>query len=472
MQDAIVGEPSKRRARFLGSYDLENVCNDMAKEITNTDCPMEVEELQKVLAAYGSRSLRDIGITVADVLRHDLSGSSREQLRKDTKKWLNEGGSVELLELCSECCDSPKFKKMVCELATKFFKTEFDQFTAGETIRQPTRTITPKILTSFSSQALSETYTTHAPYLAGLFKGLLGNDGILGAGPLKAREEIEHWIEDDDVELEEILSDHERLKKKGTDRQTVRWVTAFSIMCYTRTRKANLFQMVMGYYLVASDTPKCVFEVLHGTGFSVAYTTVVKLMKRISTQCFGMLRDIPKRYPRFSAFFDNMDFQARVRDLRLDHQGILKHYCAAFIFINLDGGGRGPMLTANDIDVSRALKVSAADIFLSNTDQIVHQNAWHFGIYSVLQKYCAESMSTHTSKGKQLNPINVFSIHQIPVQKSRVWTLPVFNRNEGNMGELSQLFKDMAEALGLCRDDIAGSKIFSYGDLFTVLRSR
>ena len=480
MEDVILSEPSARKARYRGSYNFDI---HQVDDATNEDCPMEVDDAREMKAPVGSAQLRELGITVVDLLRHDLSSSDkRGQLHQDTKEWLNERGSVELLELCDEWCDSPAFKELVCKLATKFLKTEFKEFTSSQIIHQSTQKITSETLTNFSLQALSDTITMQAPYLLGLFKGLLGVDDQTPISPdtptsslnprtNKGEVEMEQWRGSDDGQEAEPLSDNEDLRSRDTKPQTVRWVTAFSIMCYTKTRKANLYQMVMGYYLISADTSKCVLEVLHAVGFSVSYSSVTRMMKTIAQQSIADLQTIPSKYPRFSFCFDNMDFQARVRDLAMDHQGCLKHYCAAYAAINLDGGS-GPMLTADDINMLRATQISASDILLSDYDQKWYQNAWHFSIYSVLQAHCGESILFTTTNGKQLKAVPLFSIHQIPRQKTLVWVFPVFARNESIMSEISDLFRDIMELLGLKRDEIEGMKIFAHGDLFTVIRSR
>ena len=174
-------------------------------------------------------------------------------------------------------------------------------------------------------------------------------------------------------------------------------------------------------------------------GFSVSYSSVTRMMKTIARQSITDLQTIPSKFPRFSFCFDNMDFQARVRDLAMDHQGCMKHYCAVYASINPEGGS-GPMLTTDDINMSRATQISASDILLSDYDQKWYQNAWHFGIYSVLQAQCGESILMTTTNGKQLKAVPLFSMHQIPRQKTIVWVFPVLAHNESIMSDLSDLF--------------------------------
>src|SRR5579859_3382055 len=78
----------------------------------------------------------------------------------EAKKWVDEERSVELLEICGERCKSEVFKRTICDLAITTFRTELHKFLATKKIYQPTMTITPEPLTTFSLHTLSETMTT------------------------------------------------------------------------------------------------------------------------------------------------------------------------------------------------------------------------------------------------------------------------------------------------------------------------
>ena len=138
--------------------------------------------------------------------------------------------------------------------------------------------------------------------------------------------------------------------------------------------------------------------------------------------------------------------------------------------INLIGTS-GSMLTVNDIDMVRAALMSAKDILLSHSDLQWLQNATNFNIYRVLISYCGESMSYRKS-GKELDPITLFTKHQIPVQKTYVCTLPVYVRNESELAEMTELLRDIKRTLGLPAEKLEGKKIFTKGDLYTVHRGR
>ena len=470
----MTAESAPRKTRYSGQYSDSTELH----QITNENCPTEINELHYKSASRASEHLCTLDITIVDVLKHDLSSLMKEQVRK-TKKWLNEEGSVELLEICGQWCDSPAFKKKICDLATRFLRTELDKFISSKTIYQPTTTITPEILTTFSSQALSETMMTHAPFLSGLFQGLLLDDEVKTSkistfeqrGLQKGEANEREWLESD--EEEKGPSAQESLEKKAVriqKQQTVRWVTAFSTMCYAKSSSANLYQIVLGYYLVSANTPKRVFEVLHLLGVSVSYNSVVRTMKTIAKKALQNLQTLPSEQPQFWISFNNMDFHAQVRDQRLDHQGSLMHYCAGYVAINREGD-IGQMLTTKDINMSLATQISESDIFLSSSDQKYLQNAFHFGAYTILTSYCSNSMS-YTKNNKQLEPVALFPIYQIPIQKTLVSTLPVYQRNEAEMAEMSKLLREIMETLGLRSEEMEGKKIFINGDLFTVIRAR
>ena len=83
---------------------------------------------------------------------------------------------MELLEICAESCFSSAFKTVICDLATKFFIKELDEFISTSDISKPTMTVTPEIMTSFSVYTLSETMMKRVPLLSQLFQGVVAGD--------------------------------------------------------------------------------------------------------------------------------------------------------------------------------------------------------------------------------------------------------------------------------------------------------
>jgi hypothetical protein len=433
--------------------------------MVDASCPIQLRESRDEKAAEASAYLRTLGITAVDVVRFD---ESRESSIIKAKKWYNEEGSVELLRICGEQCNSEEFKRTICKLATTILGSELNKLISAKKLYQPTTTITPEVLTTFSFHTLSETMTTHAPLLSRLFQQLSLNPNSNESGTGAATDD-EEWLESGDEEAESSTEGY--LEKKAArilKQQTARWVTALSTLCYAKKNSANLQQQVMGYYLVSANIPKRVLEVLHQLGVSVSYKSVVRMMHTIAKVSLQI--NFPSLFPLFWTSFDNMDFLAWVRHQCLDHQGELMHYCAGYVALNLIGV-YGLMLTAKDIDMLWAALISAHDILLSNLDLQWLQNATQFNVYCVLKSCCGDSMCYRKS-GKQLDPITLFTKHQIPVQKTHVCTLPVYARNESELGEISELLRDIMKTLGLRAEDLAGKKIFTKGDLFTVIKSR
>src|SRR5216117_1556357 len=141
------------------------------------------------------------------------------------KKWFHKEGSVELLEICGERCNSKGFKRTICELATTILRAELDKFIATRKIHQPTTTITPERLTTFSLHTLSETMIMHAPLLWHLFQRLLETPNSHEHGVRKgaATEEVE-WLESSDEEMELSTEGHlEKNAARRSKQKTVRW---------------------------------------------------------------------------------------------------------------------------------------------------------------------------------------------------------------------------------------------------------
>ena len=95
-EDGITTANSRtsRKTRYAGPYTNSTGLD----EIINENCPMEVSDRRYQNASQGSEHPHALGITIVDVLKHDLSNITRG-VHKQTKKWLNEEGSVDLLEI-------------------------------------------------------------------------------------------------------------------------------------------------------------------------------------------------------------------------------------------------------------------------------------------------------------------------------------------------------------------------------------
>ena len=81
-------------------------------------------------------------------------------------------------------------------------------------------------------------------------------------------------------------------------------------------------------------------------------------------------------------------------------------------------------------------------------------------------------MNYKSKSGKELQPVKLWVVYQIPLQKTYMCTLPVYARNESELAEMTELLRDIMRTLGLPAEKLEGKKIFAKGDLYTVHRGR
>jgi len=246
-----------RSARFTGIYSDTTRVEDIIDE----NCPMEMAEALHENACNASQHLRTLDVTIVNVLRNDLYHERNERVRKKNKKWFEEKGAVELLEICAKSCSSSAFKEAICRLATTFLTKELDEFISTGDIYQPTTTITAETLTSFSMHTLLEIMLRRAPLLTHLFTGLVGDrTKNTETMPLYDSEDGLEFSDEEEEEEEEVSTEEHLSKKTPSERnekqQITRWVTSLSTICFAKSRCANLQQQIMGYYLVSANTPK------------------------------------------------------------------------------------------------------------------------------------------------------------------------------------------------------------------------
>lgn len=74
--------------------------------------------------------------------------------------------------------------------------------------------------------------------------------------------------------------------------------------------------------------------------------------------------------------------------------------------------------------------------------------------------------------GKPLNPIIPQTIHQIPPQRTIIYTFPAFDQNENIITEITNVIQGMLKYAGVERKEIQDNIIMHTGDRLTVRNIR
>lgn len=122
--------------------------------------------------------------------------------------------------------------------------------------------------------------------------------------------------------------------KKHIRQQEIKALIATICLCmlaYSRSKYANLPQMVAGYFAFAQNVLKRCIEVFHKRGLLVTSKTVRRALTANREAAFQMLcnRVCNKR---FFISYDNMNFHEKVQDQRIHNKSHQVAYTAGYIF--------------------------------------------------------------------------------------------------------------------------------------------
>jgi hypothetical protein len=451
--------------------------------IADTSSPTQAREIEKEAIKTATANaifvMRQGKITILDLLKEQIYGDNDKE-RRSTREFMRNGGALALMKLCIDEFGGI-VKPEICSLAQVIYQKEFEELHRSPELRQPADACTPEKLVNFSFEIVLATMIETALKLSGLTRALVLNDD---SNSLLANSNDSGQVEsavpdssDDDSEEDDNVAQPTHVEQvtrtnltnkaeKKIKRQTAILTKALSTLCYARNRLSNCVQMQIGYYLLAAGTPTRVIEVEHQLGGSVSISSVRRAMKAVAKVALSDLQTVFHIHPRSSIVFDNMDFTARVRDQRSDHQGKLLHYCAGFLSINPKHVNK-PSFTADDVQLSRVSALHPLDILPAVNDKERMKHSFCVAAYDTLIKYCCGTMTYTKSSGKKLKPFMLQTLRQLDTVKSFVWTLRAYARNEADVAELSKLLWDIEKDLNMERKDFWNKKIALIGDWLT-----
>lgn len=473
---------SKTGRLVKGSYHNDTPLHVIADTSSPTQVREVEEERIKRTASNVVFVMRKGKITIMDLLKYQIYGDDEKE-RKSTREFMRKGGALALMKLCID-----EFREAVTpeisSLAQVIYQKEFEQLHRSPALRQPANACSPEKLVEFSFETVWTKMTETAPNLCHLMRALVFNDDSNGQQSNKdngGQEETEvldssdgDSEDEDNGGVKQTVTNGEPAARTGLSgkaekkakRQMAMLTNALSTLCYARNRFSNVVQMQTGYFLLAAGTPTRVIEVVHQLGGSVSTKTIRDAMKAVAKAVLSHLQSVLYTYPRAIIVYDNMDFTARVRDQRMDHQGKLIHQCVGYLGINPKHVGK-PSLTADDVKLSRVSALRPIDILPAVNDKKRMEHSFCVAAYDCLTKYCDDAITYTKSSGKKLEPFLLETMRQLEVIKSFVWALRGYDRNEADVAELSKLLWEIEKDLTIERKEVWNKKIALLGDWLT-----
>ncbi|RPA76124.1 hypothetical protein BJ508DRAFT_331407 [Ascobolus immersus RN42] len=266
-------------------------------------------------------------------------------------------------------------------------------------------------------------------------------------------EGIDSDSENEDTEWEDVGGDGKakwkRKKKQHPQKPKVRKdvdlmiLGTVAVMSYTRTNRANKFQLVNGYYLNAANCPKRLRAVMARFGFCMTYESTIRVVRHISLCVKDIYMEMVQN-ELFIEIWDNLNQMYRVKSRTITYQEHLSNETQPYLLFVSDrtesSDWRKEPLTNENIRRERALDMEIADLE-PNFDLLRHASFVHgCNILMESSKPLAALMA------KDSLPSHV-RIHQIPVRPAVAFPLPTLRLNEGRIDETIKVIQEIGKEI-------------------------
>jgi len=453
------------------------------EQITDASHPAEVEDLQieeaqeRVTEIYSF--IKSCGCTIFDVCLSQLQ-SSDESVQQESRSWLKNKAPELIRAVCLSSIRSENTKRTICELASDILVDDIQRLSKSSELRQSATTVAKEKIETFDYDIVWNDMEKIAPLLSSLIKNLVFSKSRkkeITPSVAVENESSDEGDTEENMAPELVDSQHDlgdtlnRRQLRNSKRQSVIMTTVLSSLCYARNIRSNLVQTNMGYYLYAAKTNKRTIENLHRVGISVSYKTVTRILNAVATSCELGVKQFHNQFPNYWVSFDNMNFYAKVRDERQHNQSQLLHYTAGYVAVN-PKGRITKMLTYADVDLSKAGNLTVKDLLPDEKDLRRNENAFHAGVYDIINKFFGKQILRNTDNGKVLEPIMPWEVYQIPRQRTIVLSLPTFNQNEALIVDMVAILRGIARETGFEIERFRDNVVMYKGDYLTVRNIR
>ncbi|KII90407.1 hypothetical protein PLICRDRAFT_157547 [Plicaturopsis crispa FD-325 SS-3] len=252
-------------------------------------------------------------------------------------------------------------------------------------------------------------------------------------------------------------------------------VFAFVLLMGARNMNFSAFRRIFGVMLFAYTAPHGLYTVLSRLGVSVSYTTVLKLLRRLSESAKENVRKKAKSRA-FLLIYDNINRMSRAWDPDVGQKDII-HNGTAATYVELEDCD---VEKAFDPNTLRAAQEAQGRKKLNIN--VLHDRVDWGKLNKTLALQCALILVDHVptlDKSKRHREVLelrlrvALAIHRMRRgRKSGIYPLATSNHNEGVTGENAYVLDDLATQLGLTKEEVARLLVLIGGDQSTVEKLR
>ena len=409
-----------------------------------------------------------------------------------------------------------RFKALVLDLAKDIVRHEMKQIVAKVEIKLPANNVTPETLERFSLNNIDNIFEEHAIFTRSLIRTAADvvvvdstlpestgdssttvniqnppvldsdNDNLSSHEDSSSSEDdnysfddntslsndsIHGDIADDSIGNESETSSTVPIKKRIRQQRNKALIATICLcmLAYSRSKYANLLQMVAGYFAFAQNMPKRCVEVFHKMGLLVTSKTVRQALTANSEAVLQTLRE-RVRNERFLISYDNMNFYEKVQDQRVHNKAHQVAYTAGYICF-MKGKG---CLNANTINYQAIRDLKSANFLLDSAGNSHRQASTRYMLSQVLSRYYKKQLCVQKKEvdgqilpkyWKWRMPLKKM---QCAVQAADILPLPTLPHDESKISGTIEILQEIVARLGLDPHILHDKKVMFKGDYMTV----
>lgn len=221
------------------------------------------------------------------------------------------------------------------------------------------------------------------------------------------------------------------------------------MLAQARSERANAYQIVISFYLLASGCSRAVFDVLHHAGLSVSYNTAIERLKKLADERLQCIRARAKDTP-FLISWDNLCLRHDVAEQREDNKfRFLTGTSVSIIeLFNVTQGELKSTMLASRIYRQPPITFKFHDLLPS--PQQIHEleESLTYLIIDILFQYYARLKTRFHNGAKP--PV----VHPIPVHKSVHHSLPYLPIDESSLDGTIKIIEAIISILGMNTEDL------------------
>ena len=400
----------------------------------DSNAPLQIRlvHIHESLTAWGFSSASEL--LIAQLERDDTRG------RRETTNFFMDGRFAALIRCCLRQHAAGRVAGELIDdlipIISKHMDRELDALCKA--LRKQLKTYTPDDIRSLEFETVGSLQKQHAPYFHRLLASLTSAGG------------------------------HNSNTKEASRNKEVMLTFSIAHLCHIRTRRANLLQGHIGYFLVSTGTRKRCIEALHRLGLTVAFESLNKLQRSIADAARATYKSKSLQMP-WIVSYDNMNYYANVKTLLLHKKPHMQNDTAAYVYFLHDAEKYGGLLPRTWVKHGRdeVKRLTTRDLLPPQGLQY-YCSAAKASIFNILNKYCGEalakSMKDHLSWGAAIAP----ELNVLKLQKSEIYTLPTLDLNEARVDETIEILEALMQELGVTPKQMHSKVAMFKGDWLTI----